>query len=145
MTNVSIVLGLVLLSGCAGSMSAVLREKHEGQGLAKTYAVPAERAWEIAEAILRWDGAGTIEEHRGGNYLLTTIYGPGVQGTDGTTYVGAWLEPAAGDLVKMTCVVSGPKVFATYTENDFQRRFQQAIELTRDGSRLPDAAPPRPR
>ena len=140
-------MGLVLLSGCAsGSMAEVLHQRHEGHGSTGTYAVPVARAWEITETILRWDGAGTIEEHRDGNFLLTTIYNPRVvQGIDPTTYIGAWIEPASGDQVKLTCVVSGSKVSTTYTENDFQRRFQQAIELTKDGQRLPDAAPPRPR
>jgi hypothetical protein len=141
-----LVTALAVLSGCAGSMAEVLREKQEGQGLAATYSMPASRAWEMAETILRWDGAGTIEEHRDGNFLLTTIYNPWVlQGADPVTYVGAWIEPEAGNLVKLTCVVSGPKASANYTADDFQRRFQQAVELTRAGQPLPLRAPPRPR
>ena len=142
----AVVVGVILSSGCAGSMSAVLREKQEGQGTAQNYSLPADRAWQIAETILRWDGAATVEEHREGNYMLTTMYGAvTVQGADPTVYIGAWIEPSSGDQVKLTCVVSGPKPFATYTEEDFQLRFQQALELSRSGEPLPLTAPPRPR
>jgi hypothetical protein len=39
----------------------------------QVYAVNTDQAWRIAVQILRWDGAGTIEEHHDQNVMLNTM------------------------------------------------------------------------
>jgi hypothetical protein len=101
--------------------------------------------WQIAETVLRWDGAGPLEEHRDQNFLLTTrfTYASG-DGTDPNLYIGVWLEPVDG-AVKVSVAVSGPQTITRFPEDDheanFQRRFLQAAAYVQAGQPLPIQAP----
>jgi hypothetical protein len=134
------------MAGCAtGSMAKVLQEKQEGKARTQVYAVSMDQAWQIAETVLRWDGAGPLEEHRDQNFLLTTkfIYASG-DGTDPNLYIGVWLEPAGG-AVKVSFAISGPQTITRFPEDDyeaaFQRRFQQAAAFIQAGQPLPIQSP----
>jgi hypothetical protein len=135
-----------LSTACGGSMTQVLQEKQDNKAKTRTYAVAPDKAWEIAETVLRWDGAGVIEEHRDKSYLLTAIAGYS-NAADETTFVGAWIEPA-GDAVKVTCAASGPHTITRFPEDDYERvfhnRFQQALAYVNAGQPIP-IQPPRPR
>ena len=52
-------------------MTDVLKSKDDG--MAETYEVNAEDAWEIAMTVLRWEGCETIEEHHKSGYMLTSF------------------------------------------------------------------------
>jgi hypothetical protein len=53
--------------GCVRTMADVFKDKSEGKGTARTYDLDAAQAWSVAVRVFRWDGAGTIEEHRDQN------------------------------------------------------------------------------
>ena len=146
----AIILGAAcFLQGCATTrtMSDVFKDKSQGKGASQVYPVNADRAWSIAVQILRWDGAGTIEEHHDQNQMLTTMpryrderWEPPAAGL---SYVGVWVEPVDADDTKVTCVIAG-QFGAPWTEMDFQRRFQQAVAIVKSGRTLPMDAPVRP-
>jgi hypothetical protein len=131
-------------------MSDVFKDKSEGKGTERTYDIDAAQAWSVAVQVFRWDGAGTIEEHRDQNYLLTTVlqqyYGHRYAGM--MTYIGAWIEPAGASKAKVTCVVeqSGSQFeFGPIAEEDFHVRFAQALSFIKAGKPLPIGTPPFPK
>lgn len=136
--------GATMCAACGGNMTNVLKEKQDGAASAEVYPVSADRAWQISETILRWEGAGPIEEHRDGRYMLTTIHNPAAgSGQDPNVYVGIWIEPAH-DGVKVSCAVSGPSLFSPFHEPDFHARFHQALTYVENAQPLPITAPPLP-
>jgi hypothetical protein len=73
--------------------------------------------------------------------MFTTVHDPLTgAGQDPNRYVGAWVEPA-GTMVKVTCAISGPRPLAPFTEDDFHRRFRQALSYLVAGQPLPVAPP----
>ena len=135
------VAGLCLSAGCrTPTMGAVLQEKSRGGGSSRVYRTSPKQAWEIALQVLRWEGAGTIEEHHEGQFMLTTIYDRYAASAIGPmSYAGVWVEPASGG-AEVTCVVDGQ----SFTEARFHRRFAQAVAFLEGGKALPLAAPREP-
>lgn len=132
-------LALVLSAGCAGSMISVLQAKQDGNTDARVYELTPGQAWEAAETVLRWEGAGGLEEHPDRLYILTTVQNPyGQRAGDPSSYVGAWVEPGL-DGVLVSCAISGP---AYFDSSDFHFRFMQAARLLEAGQPLP-ISPPR--
>jgi hypothetical protein len=148
--KVAIILGAAcFLQGCVATrtMSDVFKDKNQGKGTVQVYAVNTDQAWRIGVQILRWDGAGTIEEHHDQNVMLTTMpryynerWEPPAAGL---SYLGVWVEPVDADHTKVACIIAG-RDGAPWTEMDFQRRFQQAVAIVKTGKTLPMDAPVRP-
>jgi hypothetical protein len=137
----AILVVLCLLAACrTPSMGNVFAQKSRGEGAVRVYPIDPKQAWDIAVHVYRWEGAGTIEEHRDDGFMLTTIFRPysGSQGGQ-TTYTGAWIEPAPGG-TKVTCVADGLGL----TQDRFHDRFAQALALVQQGKPLPSEAPPPP-
>jgi hypothetical protein len=133
------VLALLSSSACAGSMVGVLQAKQDGKTDARVYDLTPDQAWSAAEAVLRWEGAGPLEEHRDRLYILTAVANPyGQRGGDPSSYVGTWIEPGWNNVL-VSCAISGP---AYFSEDDFHRRFMQATRYLEAGQPLP-LAPPR--
>ena len=129
--------------GCRPTMGNILQEKSEGRGTARIYDLDVDSAWDAAVQILRWDGAGTIEQHRDQHYMLTTAEPVRSQGSGaGLSYIGVWVEPDAESKTRVTCVVQehygsrGP-----IDEESFHTRFVQALRYLKEGKPLPLAAP----
>ncbi len=142
MTIVRVFSAMLLFSivavGCA-SMSDVLTSKDEGT--VKVYAVPENRAWDIALTVLRWEGAETIEEHRNDAYLLTTV---GANLITPGALVGVWIEPVNKSSTKVTVVTKRKmqtSMATGLTESTFHQRYAQAVEIVKSGRKLPVAAP----
>jgi hypothetical protein len=133
-----ILLVSLLFIGCA-TMSDVLKGKDDGT--VSSYAVNSDQAWEIAMAVLRWEGCETIEEHRSLGYMLTTV---GENFVSAGCLVGVWVEPLEPNNTKVT-VVTKRKIqtnLATgLTESTFHRRFAQAVAIIRGGKQLPPDPP----
>src|ERR1700760_830948 len=126
-------------SACAGSMIGVLQAKQDGKTDARVYDLSPDQAWLAAETVLRWEGAGPLEEHPDRMYILTSGQNPyGQQAGQASSYVGAWIEPGL-DGVLVSCAISGP---AYFDEGDFHRRFMQAARYLEAGQPLP-LSPPR--
>ncbi len=120
-------LGLPLgVSGC-GRVSDVSKAHAQGRGSTVSYAVSADRAWEVAQDILKKAGAGKIEEHRDQGYMLTTTKGGG--GISFGTHVGVWIEPGEAGQTKVTAVTKQKLSAAKgpLTEGSFHNQFAQAL------------------
>jgi len=122
------------IPGCA-TMSDVLKSKNEGT--VQVYRVRADRAWDIAVTVLRWEGAETIEEHRKDGYMLTTV---GENLVSAGSVVGVWVEPGNKDNTKVTIVTKRKmqtNIATGLTESTFHARFAQAVKIVRSGKPLP--------
>jgi hypothetical protein len=79
-----------ILTGCTTTTADVIQARAEG--LAQVYAVPPERAWRAARAVLDAGGAQAVEERREESLMLalTTV---GV--VTMPTRIAVWIEPVA--------------------------------------------------
>ncbi len=130
---------LALLGGCS-TMGDVVKAKDEGTS--KVYPVNAEQAWMIAKAVLRWEGADAIEEHKDEGYMLTSS---GMNLVSMGTVMGAWIDPIDKESTKVTVVTKrriSTDLATTLTETTFQKRFAQAVDIVKSGKPLPSAPPP---
>ena len=139
--RVLFVITMAIASGCA-TMGDVVSAKESGsEGTARNYNVGADKAWEIAKTVFRWEGADAIEEHRSENYMLTSS---GMNLVSYGTVMGAWVEPIDPMNTKVT-VVTKRKVqanlFTTLTEGTFHKRFEQAVMIVKKGEPLPRTPP----
>ena len=132
---------VLALAGCA-TMQDVVRVKESGtEGTVQTYHVSESQGWNIAKAVFRWEGADAIEEHRDQHYMLTSS---GMNLVSAGTVMGAWVEPVDADSVKVTVVTKRriqTNIATTLTENTFQKRFAQGVEIVSQGKPLPASAP----
>jgi predicted transcriptional regulator len=129
------------LFGCI-SMNDVIRAKTEGaEGTTRLYQANSELSWEIARTVFRWEGTDAIEEHKDQGYMLTSS---GMNLLSWGTLMGAWIEPVNEETTKVTVVTKRrmPLDFVTtLTEGTFHSRFEQALEIVKNGQPLP-ATPP---
>jgi hypothetical protein len=90
LTTTAIVALLALFTPACRSMSDVVEAHQEGDGTAATYPADARRAFTLAAAVLRAEGADAVEQHPEGNYMLATFSADSVSYG---TLVGVWIEP----------------------------------------------------
>jgi len=125
---------LAWITGCA-TMGDVVKSKDEGT--VQVYPVSADKAWEIAMTVFRWEGGDAIEQHRSEGYMLTSS---GMNLVSAGTVMGAWIEPMGQDNTKVTVVTKrriATNIATTLTEATFHKRFAQAVEIVKRGERLP--------
>lgn len=132
---------LVLVTGCSATLADVMKEKADGAGTLRAYAVPADQAWSIARTVFRWEGFDAIEEHRTEGYMLTTS---AQTFFSGGTLAGVWIS-AAGPERSTVAVVTKRRVqtaiVTVLTEDDFHRRFAEIVEIVKAGKPIPLAPP----
>jgi hypothetical protein len=127
-----------VLSGCA-TRADLVQDKDQGRSIA--YPVTFDQAWTIAMAVLRWEGADAIEEHKDQRYMVTR------SGMNWVTYgslMGVWIDPTPYGQMKVTVVTKRrvqTNVFTTLTEATFHKRFARAVQIVEAGKPLP-ANPP---
>lgn len=131
----------ISLSGCA-NLNDVVQAKESGkEGIAKSYAVGADQAWEVAKTVFRWEGSDTIEEHKNEGYMLTSS---GVNGYSYGTVMGAWIKPIDNNHTEVTIITKRriqTDIFTTLTESTYHDRFAQAVDIMNKGKNLPRVAP----
>jgi hypothetical protein len=88
-----ILLLALLAGGCTTTTADVIQARAEG--LAQVYAVPPERAWRAARAVLDAGGAQAIEERRDESLMLT-LTTVGAAGFVMPTRIAVWIEPVDG-------------------------------------------------
>lgn len=143
MKNATILLLIAITSSaCMTSMSDVLTAKQNGEGETRNYPVNFETAWGISMAVFRWEKTEAIEEHKLEGYMLTNA---GQNLISAGSVMGAFIEPIDSNNVKVT-IVSKRRVATNLatglTEGTYHRRFQQAVDIIKDGKKLPLEPPP---
>lgn len=123
---------------CASIGDAI---KAKNDGTVVSYPVTFEEGWRIAKAVLRWEDAETIEEHKDEQYMVTTV---GANFVSAGSAIAVWVEPEGENSSKVT-IVSKRKIqtnIATgLTESTFHRRFEQGVQILKSGKPLPAEAP----
>jgi hypothetical protein len=64
----TVALLVVLAAGCVTTTNDLLGQK--ASGLAQSYPVPPDRAWQIAHAVLEETKAVAVEEHQPDGYVI---------------------------------------------------------------------------
>lgn len=127
-----------ILVSCASIGDAI---KAKNDGTVVSYPVSFEDGWKAAKAVLRWEDAETIEEHKDEQYMVTTV---GANFVSAGSAIAVWVEPE-GDKNSKVTIVSKRKIqtnLATgLTESTFHRRFEQAVQIMKAGKPLPPEAP----
>jgi len=114
-------------------------------GMGHVYPVRADQAWEVAQAVLRWNGAGVIEGKFDDQYMIVTA---------GERIIGVSVEAVDTQQAKVSisAVRRGPFSSSGYpqkpfknllglTEEKFHKDFVQGMEIVKAGKPLPAEAP----
>jgi hypothetical protein len=144
-----VLFGLSIQTNAWGFQSRdVINAKLKGdQGIVKDYPVSKAQAWDIAQAVLRWKRSNPVTLHPEENYMLTSI---GIITCPCKTEVGVWVEPLDNDHTRVTIITVGrvQKNLFTNVETfhdpigpDFQKKFEQGVEMVKSGQKLPDYLP----
>jgi hypothetical protein len=119
------IMGCLLILACAtgcATTSDLVRAKAHGKGTSKVYPLNAERAWEIAKAVFRFEGPD-IEEHRSERYMVARI---GESSISSGALMGVWIEPVDNDNTRVTVVIKRrdpTELSVSVTETDFHDNF----------------------
>jgi len=98
-------------------------------------------SWKIAVRVLRWEDAETIEEHKDENYMVTTV---GQNFVSAGSVIAVWVEPIDTSNTKVTIVTKRKmqtNLATGLTESTFHKRFQQGVDIVKQGKPLPSDAP----
>ncbi len=143
MRYIILVCVLSMLTGCMTSMSDILTARQNGEGETKTYAVPMNQAWEISKSVFRWEKTETIEEHQLEGYMLTSA---GQNMISAGAVIGAFFEKVDTANTKVTIITKrrmATNLATGLTEGTYHKRFQQAVDILKEGKQLP-IQPPTP-
>ena len=138
MAVVALLVGFGGLAGCATTAS-VVHDKDDGSS--QVYQVNTTQAWEIAKTVFRWQGGEDIEEHRPKGYLLARS---GATWVPWGSMMVAWIDQVDGKKTKVTVVTKRRigDVGTNSSEEEFHKRFADAVKIVKAGKRLP-AEPPK--
>jgi hypothetical protein len=126
--------------GCGGSRQDVVHTYEAGGGEMRAYDATMVQAWEAARAALRWNDAGTIEEHPAERWMVGTA---GVSGWSWGATMGIWLEPLDAKGTRVRAVVSRRLAtnWTAQSEGGLLDDIAKAIDLEKQGQTLPDEEP----
>ncbi len=132
---------IFLMSGCASMQeltTEVVKARNIGkEGITKVFPVTDSQAWDIAEAVFRWEKTDEIEKHRSENYVIA---GMGMKMAVFGSVMGVWIEPVDSGNTKLTVVtrrrVESDK-FTRLTAPRFFERFDQGVKIIKSGKALP--------
>jgi len=136
---------MMLTNGCASRQElsdSVIQERNAGkQGVTRVYPVPADQAWEITEAVFRWEKTDEVEKHCAENYVITST---GMKMLAFGSVLVVWIDPADSATTKVTVVTKRrveDDAFTSLNESTFFERFEQGMKILMDGKKLPVVAP----
>ncbi len=136
---------LLMTSSCASLpelSDQVVQAKMVGnEGVTKVYPVSVNQAWEIAEAVFRWEKCDEVTENRQENYMITST---GMKMLAFGSVMGVWLEPIDESTTKVTVVTRRRVEKDFFTKLDaptFFERFERGIEIVKEGKKLPVVPP----
>jgi hypothetical protein len=140
-TLLAVIAVMIMTSGCASLQDLkddVLQARKSGQeGVMKVYPVSADQAWDITEAVFRWEKTDELEENREEKYVITSS---GIKMAAFGTVMGVWIEPADKSNTKIT-VISRQRgdccILTNLTAPHFFKRFEEGVAIVRRGGKLP--------
>jgi hypothetical protein len=139
---------LMMTVGCASLQvlsDQVVQAKMAGKGgVTKVYPVSANQAWEIAEAVFRWEKADEVTENRKENYLVASS---GMKMAAFGTVMGVWIEPVDQITTRLTVIVKQRGdccELTSLTPKRFFQRFEQGVAYVKGGRKLPISNPATP-
>jgi uncharacterized protein YceK len=131
---------MIMTSGCASLQDLkgeVLQARKSGEGAMKVYPVSADQAWDITEAVFRWEKTDELEENRAENYVITSS---GIKMAAFGTVMGVWIEPADKSNTKLTVITKQRGdccILTNLTAPHFFKRFEEGVAIVRRGGKLP--------
>ncbi|MRR33560.1 hypothetical protein EG829_02530 [bacterium] len=141
----AVLAGMMMTSGCASRQELsdnAIQERNAGkQGVTRVYPIPAEQAWEITEAVFRWEQTDEVEKHGTEHYVITST---GMKMLAFGSVMAVWIEPADSATTKVTVVTKRrveDDIFTALNESTFFERFEQGMKILKAGKKLPVVAP----
>jgi hypothetical protein len=135
----------LIVIGCASRQTLsdkVLLEKKSGNGgVTKIYPVSADQAWEITEAVFRWEKTDEVNENREENYMLASS---GMKMAAFGSVMGVWIEPVDQTTTKITVIVKQRGnccEFTNLTLKRFFQSFEKGVAIVTSGRKLPAISP----
>lgn len=115
---------VVLAAGCATTRNDLLGQK--ASGLAQSYPVPPDRAWQIAYAVLEDTRAVVVEEHQPDGHVIADTP-PFLWGSP--TRIVVWIDPEGiGSRVTVLCRLLRPGPFPrAVTEEEIHEAFARRV------------------
>jgi hypothetical protein len=125
------------LTGCTtATVNDVVQSKDNG--MARTYPIDKEKAWQISKSVLRWNFAGLFEEHQKDGYILAKIDLPGEFMFN--PYSCTWVDPIDNNNTKVTFLIMG--IGGTHAlESRFHKDYLKAVDILDSGKPLPMERP----
>jgi hypothetical protein len=131
---------MMMASGCASLQDLkgeVIQARKSGEGAMKVYPVSADQAWDITEAVFRWEKTDELEENRAEHYVITSS---GMKMAAFGTVMGVWIEPADRSNTKLTVITRQRGDCCTLTKLTaprFFKRFEEGVVILKRGGKLP--------
>jgi len=142
---VAVMAVMMMTNGCVSMRDlsdAVIQERKSGkEGVTKVYPVSANQAWDITEAVFRWQKTDEVEEHRIENYVITSS---GMKMAIFGSVLGVWIEPVDQDNTRLTVISKNRNNYCVLTEltpSHFYRNFEQGVDIIKHGKKLPVVPP----
>jgi uncharacterized protein YceK len=136
---------ILLLGGCASMQeltNEVIKARNTGkEGVTKVYPVTENQAWDITEAVFRWEKTDNIEEHKNENYVIA---GMGMKMVAFGSVMGVWIEPVDSGHTMLTVVTRrrvASDIFTRLTAPRFYERFDKGVKIVKSGKELPVIPP----
>jgi len=136
---------MVVTNGCASTQElsdAVVQERKSGrQGVTRVYPVSANQAWEIAEAVFRWEKTDEVVKNRTENYAIASS---GMKMAIFGSVLGVWIEPVERNSTRLTVLSKNRNdrfVLTGLTPDHFLKRFDEGATIVQRGGKLPVTPP----
>jgi hypothetical protein len=139
-TLLAVIAVMMMTSGCASLhdlKGEVIQARKAGEGAMMVYPVSVNQAWDITEAVFRWEKTDELEENRAENYVITSS---GMKMAAFGTVMGVWIEPADMSSTKITVITRQRGdccILTNLTPPHFFKRFEEGVVIVRKGGKLP--------
>jgi hypothetical protein len=134
---------LPALQGCERDPLTAAAAHQAGHGNAAIYDASFDEAWRAAHVALKWDDAGTPQDHLDGRFVVTN--NPSSAGPSLSDQVGVWFEPMDGQKTRVSVVViTGIDPTAGITGHDeasVQKDIAKALAYVQSGGPIPEKRP----
>jgi hypothetical protein len=136
-------LALSLAAGCSPDPVSAISAHNAGHGTAAIYDATFDEAWRAAHIALKWDQAGTPEDHPDRQFVITNH--PTSEAPSFIDQVGVWFEPMGPMKTRVSVVVmSGQETTAGVTgpdESSVQKDIAKALGFVQSGGPVPEKRP----